>query len=480
MAAVYEPLGERDRQPPSDLAVAVAAAAVALASVVSGPALVVVLVVAGVVTVAIDRRARLLAAVVVVALGVVAAHRSAHERAALAPDRLGPYTGWAMVVDESVPSGSAARLVLEVEGERFEVWVRRHGLVRRVEGWAAGSWVRLAGERHALEPARAVRVASQHVVGRLDVEWVADVRPGSALARSADRVRGLVARGASFLPEPDAALLRGLVIGDDRDQPREMIERFRASGLSHLTAVSGQNIAFVIAAASLVLTRLRPVWRWCATVGLVAWFVVITRVEPSVVRAGVMAVLSATAFVAGRERTPVRLLALAVVLLLLVDPLLVRSVGFWLSVGATAGVSAVGPWLVPRLRLLGPAATPVAVTLGAQVGVALPSLLVFGRLPLVSLPANLLAVPVAGLVMLVGLPATLLAGAVPAVGPIVTWPLLVGVRWVDAVASVGAAAEPSPGWGAVGWVALVAVVGVAARVAAARNPDRDVGGAPDR
>ena len=59
-------------------------------------------------------------------------------------------------------------------------------------------------------------------------------------------------------------------------------------------------------------------------------------------------------------------------------------------------------------------AAPVGVTLGAQVGVVVPAVLVFGRLPLVSIPANLLAVPVAGFVMLYGLPAGLLAGAVPA------------------------------------------------------------------
>ena len=137
------------------------------------------------------------------------------------------------------------------------------------------------------------------------------------------------------------------------------------------------------------------------TLGLIGWFVLLTRAEPSVLRAGTMAALSATAFVLGRQREPVRLLALAVVGLLLVDPLLAWSVGFWLSVGATAGVTAVGPWLAPRLGVLGPLALPVAVTVGAQLGVAVPSLLVFGRLSLVGTVANLVAVPVAGLVMLV-------------------------------------------------------------------------------
>ena len=109
------------------------------------------------------------------------------------------------------------------------------------------------------------------------------------------------------------------------------------------------------------------------TVGLIAWFVSLTRFEPSIVRAGAMAALSATAFVLGRERAPARILCLAVTILLLVDPLLVRSVGFWLSVGATGGVVSVGPWLAGRLSRLGMLATPIGITLGAQIGVVIPA-----------------------------------------------------------------------------------------------------------
>ena len=204
------------------------------------------------------------------------------------------------------------------------------------------------------------------------------------------------------------------MIGDDRDQPRAMVDRFRASGLAHLTAVSGQNVSFVIAAAGPLLSRLRPSARWVATIGLIAWFVSLTRFEPSIVRAGTMAAISTTAFAIGRDRAPFRVLCLAVAVLVLVDPLLLRSIGFWLSVGATTGVCTIGPWLARRLTVLGILATPVGITLGAQLGVALPSVLVFGRLPLVSIPANVLAVPVAGFVMLYGLPAALLAGCGPA------------------------------------------------------------------
>ncbi|MGH9271962.1 MAG: ComEC/Rec2 family competence protein, partial [Ilumatobacteraceae bacterium] len=227
---------------------------------------------------------------------------------------------------------------------------------------------------------------------------------------------------------------------------------------SHLTAVSGQNVALIVAAAGPLLRRTRPFARWAMTLALIAWFVVLTRAEPSVLRAGVMAGLSATAFVLGRQREPVRLLALAVIGLLLLDPLLAWSVGFWLSVGATAGVTAVGPWLAAHFGALGPLAMPAAFTVGAQLGVAIPSVLVFGRLSLVGTVANLVAVPVAGLVMLYGLPASVLAGAVPVVAPVIMLPVGVGVGWIDAVATIGAAVEPGPPWSWLGWVLVAAVV----------------------
>jgi len=396
-------------------------------------------------------------------LGAAGAHRSDDAWEALHPDRLGPFAGWAIVVDDPRRAGTATNVLVEIEGERFELWVRGRAHQLRARSWSGGDRIVVTGERLALDDRRIARVASRHVVGEFDAEWLGDALDGGALARSSNRVRGVIERGASTLGTDQAALTRGLVIGDDRDESEEMVDRFRASGLSHLTAVSGQNVAFVMAAAGPVLRRAPPLGRWALSLGLIAWFVVVTRAEPSVVRAGVMAGLSATAFVLGRPRQPVRLLALAVIGLLLVDPLLAWSVGFWLSVGATFGVTAIGPWLAPRLGALGPLAMPMAITIGAQLGVMVPSVLVFGRLSLVGTVANLVAVPVAGFVMLYGLPACLLAGAVPAVAPLVMAPVGAAVAWIDAVATVGAAMEPGPPWSWLGWLILAAAVGALIR-----------------
>ena len=405
-----------------------------------------------------------LVAMIAVLLAVSGAVRSQHEWAGLAPDSLGSYEGWVRLIDDPQPYPSSTRVIVEVAGERFEVWSRGRAQQQRVRSWRGGEWVMTSGVRQPLDAERARRVAWQHVVGEFDIAWASDVDGGGPVALASNRVRATIERAAEALPEPDGALYRGLVIGDDRDQPRDMIDRFRASGLSHLTAVSGQNVAFMLAACGPLLVRMRTLPRWALTVAVIAWFVALTRFEPSILRAGVMAGLSATAYATGRERSPMRILALAVIALVLIDPLLAWSIGFWLSVGATAGVCTVGPWLAQRLAMFGPLALPLGITLGAQLGVVLPSVLVFGRLPLVSVVANLLAVPVAGFVMLYGLPAGLVAGSLPVLAPLVMFPARIGTRWVDIVARLGARLEPDPPWSWIGWgVVVLAVIWLVCR-----------------
>jgi competence protein ComEC len=435
----------------------VALGAVVVVSVRSGSLSVVLLVasVVGVVMAIRDRSPTIVVVVVLLALG--GSIRSHQAWTGLVPDGLGPYEGWVRLIDDPQPYASSTRVVIEVENERFELWSRGRSQQQRVRTWRGGEWVMVSGERTGLGVDRARRVAWQHVVGEFELVWASDVDEGGPVARASNRVRAAIERAAEALHAPYGALYRGLVIGDDRDQPRDMIERFRASGLSHLTAVSGQNVAFVLMAFGPLLARLRPLPRWATTVAVIAWFVALTRFEPSILRAGVMAGLSATAYATGRERTPFRLLGLAVIVLVMIDPLLAWAIGFWLSVGATAGVCTVGPWLARRLVAFGPLALPLGITLGAQAGVALPSVLVFGRLPLVSVVANLLAVPVAGFVMLYGLPAGLVAGSVPAIAPIVMIPAHVGTRWVDTVAAVSARLEPDPPWVWVGWGVIVMI-----------------------
>lgn len=432
---------------------------------------------AGATLLVVGRRARTVAVLAVIAVVVaVGLWQGAAAWRAVEPDRLGEWNGWASVVGDPAMRGRASLVTFEIEGERFDSYAYGSAAAR-LSRVAAGERVHIVGRRLAARPSDARRAAVRHVVGRLDIDVVGDVVPGSVAQTAANRVRRLLRDVAtSTMADDEAALFSGLVIGDDARQSAEMLARFRSVGLSHLTAVSGQNVAFVLAAAGPLLLRLAPRRRWVASLALIGWFMVLTRFEPSVLRAGVMAMLGATAFVFGRSSSPVRLLAITVTILTTIDPMLVWSVGFWLSVSATLGVAVVAPAIERTLPLPRWCAMPLAVTLGAQVGVVVPSVVVFGRLPLVALVANPAAVPVAGLVMLVGIPSAVVAAVAlrwsEGLGDAVMLPSRLGTRWVDQVARVAVTLEPPPALGVVGWgVVAAALLGMGWRNRVARHDD---------
>jgi competence protein ComEC len=242
--------------------------------------------------------------------------------------------------------------------------------------------------------------------------------PAGPVLRLANAARDALRGGAGVaLPRREAELLLGLSIGDTSGMDPEVEEDFRASGLGHLLAVSGSNVAMFLVPLLALAAALRASMATRLLVGIagVVFFAVLTRWEPSVLRASAMAGLALVGSFSGRPRSSAPLLGGAVLLLLVGDPWLARSVGFQLSVAATAGIAALaGPlaarlWWLPR-----PVALAGAATLGAQIAVTPLLLLLFGVVPTATLLANVLAFPAVAPALLGGLAA---AGAAHASSP---------------------------------------------------------------
>lgn len=343
---------------------------------------------------------------------------------------------------------------------------------RHVQAWARGPAAtalspRLAGERvqvsgvlRPLSPVAARRYAPRHLSGRVSVDAVGETRAAAPLGRVANAYRRLVTRGAEALPERTRPLFGGMVMGDDRGQPPELSEAFKAAGLTHLLAVSGQNVAFVLLLAVPLLRRGRLRWRLAVTVAVLLGFGVLTRWEPSVMRAEAMAVVAAVGAFAGRPVRGVRLLALAVAGCVLVDPLLVHSLGFRLSVAACSGLVVLTSWLAARLPLV------LAASIAAQAGASVVLIPTFGGVPLAGLPANVLAVPAAGPIMMWGLVAGPLAGAIPFAAPLLHLPTRLALAWVAGVAEVAARLPLAPVGALGGALFLLAVLALARRAGA--------------
>ena len=244
----------------------------------------------------------------------------------------------------------------------------------------------------------------------------------------------------SGLGEREAALLRGMVLGEDERLTQRVREEFQASGLAHILAVSGQNVMLLIvltlALCALVGVPLRA--RIVLAAVLVVIYVPLAGGGPSIQRAGVMGVAGLIAALAGRPTRRWYALLLAAAGTLALNPRAAGEPGWQLSFAAVAALL-VGA--APLSNALGrkipkPVADVAAITIAATIGTAPLMALHFGAVSLAALPANLLAAPAIAPVMWLGVLAAAAAQlAAPLAVPLsaLTGPLLV---YIQAVAHI--------------------------------------------
>jgi competence protein ComEC len=336
-----------------------------------------------------------------------------------------------------------------------------------------GTFLRLEGTlRPVPDDGHGRWVARQHVRVLLDAADVQVLGEGGRLSRASERVRDRVRRAAMRHGDV-GGLLVGFVTGDTRLLSDDTADAMRATGLTHLTAVSGSNVAIVIGGVLAVVYALGVGVRTRRSIVVVTivWFAFVTRFEPSVLRAGTMALLLVYVNVRGVPRDARHALAGAVLLLVLVDPFVAGSLGLQLSATATAGVLVVAPivrqrlarWsMLERTRITRRLADVAAVTIGAQVAVVPLLLATFGEVPLASVPANVIAVPAAMMAAAISFVATVVAVVHVEVAAwilwVATWPARVVVWSAHRFADAGGIVDVSRPWAVValvsgcGWI----------------------------
>ncbi len=311
----------------------------------------------------------------------------------------------------------------------------------------------MAGDRLLVSgrlSARPGRARGDAYAGRVAARSVERISAAEGFFRVANLLRSRVEdRLAATAERPAAALVSGFLIGDIRELPASDAEALRRAGLSHYVAVSGSNVALFLTLWWVIVAPLGFGPRRRAVLGLLGLvlFVLVTRWEPSVLRAGVMAGFVLLARALGVSIGPWTALGGGVAGLLLVSGELVADVGFQLSVAATAGVIAgAGYRPLRRFPIVGAA---LAATVSAQLAVAPLLLIHFGTLPLLSPVTNLLAGPLVaaatsfgGIGVLAGLDygiglATMLAGFVLAIARSASpWPQIGWFGYCGVMAAV--------------------------------------------
>jgi competence protein ComEC len=247
------------------------------------------------------------------------------------------------------------------------------------------------------------------------------------------------ASNASGVSADAVALVLGLGIGDDSRLSQATADQMKSLSLTHLTAVSGANCAIVLGGV-FYLTTLLAIKRWprflVATIALCSYVLLVGQ-QPSVLRAGVMALVVLLAMTLGRGVSPISALALSVSGLLIANPLLSVQYGFALSVAATAGLLILAPAMakVFQRRLPNWLALSLAVSVSAQL-VCFPILLQLqAGFSTYSVLANLAAEAVVAPVTVLCILACLVFGIAPWLSAALVWLASLGTQWIVLVSS---------------------------------------------
>jgi competence protein ComEC len=354
-------------------------------------------------------RALLLAVALLGGALLADARLAALDRTALAAGLGHATTARVWLLEPSRARGFGGRsAVVRLGRERVMVRTSRRVAWPRVR---VGQELAVDGVLEPLRPADAwLRPRNVHAVLIAD-RLVATGRARGGIAGVLDRVRrraeAALERG---VPPPQAALLRGMVLGEDDALPDTMREDFQTSGLAHLVAASGQNVmllcALVFALSAAIGLGLRA--RLVLALGLIALYVPLAGAGPSIQRAGVMGAAGVTAALAGRPASRWYALLLAAAVTLGLNPRADEEPGWQMSFAAVAAIMLLAAPLGDGLRRRGMptgVAEAIALTVAATIGTAPLIALHFDRTSIVSLPANVLAAPAVAPVMWLGMAA---------------------------------------------------------------------------
>ncbi len=254
---------------------------------------------------------------------------------------------------------------------------------------------------------------------------------------------------AQNLPEPSAALLTGILLGNQRGIAPEVDDAFSAVGASHVVAISGFNMAILSGVIVGTLERLRVRRSWAAliAIGFIGVYTLLVGANAAVVRAAIMSSMLVIGALIRRKTYVPASLAFVALLLSMQNPLVLWDVSFQLSFFATMGLALFADPLSRRFnkfltriftrniaaRLSDFLTEPLIVSIAAQI-TTLPLILIyFGRLSPVSLLVNLLIIPIQAALLILGIVATLVAFVAPVIAQIIYWFDLILLSWTIGV-----------------------------------------------
>lgn len=237
------------------------------------------------------------------------------------------------------------------------------------------------------------------------LQWINDYR------------ENIIAKHSKYLKSPNLEVLGGIVFGDDAVSPPDNIKKsFINSGLLHILAASGMNVAFIFSFFYFFLNLIRVPYKINISIGIVMVLVysLMTGLGASVIRATFMLVFVLIGKLIDRDAHSISLLAFVAFLMLLYNPMYINDVGFQLSFIVTFGLLVMTPYLMrSKNRFISWAVGTVSIPMIAQLWVMPIQIFYFNNISLYSVFANIMSVPILSVISFGGFVSSLIANITP-------------------------------------------------------------------
>lgn len=205
-----------------------------------------------------------------------------------------------------------------------------------------------------------------------------------------------------LIPEPEVNLGLSYLLGMKAGLPEDLNENLRMVGLTHIVVASGAHLSILVGIARKIFGKLSRFAGLFFSIGFVLFFMCLVGWTPSILRAGVMAILSLITWYCGRKMEPWRLILITMAFTLMLNPMFLINLGWLLSFASYAGIMILGPRLIEffyGVKKPGFIASTILVTISATLMTLPISLYFYGTLSLISVLANLLILPTLSVAM---------------------------------------------------------------------------------
>lgn len=205
-----------------------------------------------------------------------------------------------------------------------------------------------------------------------------------------------------LVPEPEVNLGLSYLLGMKAGLPEDLNEYLRMVGLTHIVVASGAHLSILVGIARKIFGKLSRFAGLFFSIGFVLFFMCLVGWTPSILRAGVMAILSLITWYCGRKMEPWRLILITMAFTLMLNPMFLINLGWLLSFASYAGIMILGPRLIKffyGVKKPGFIASTILVTISATLMTLPISLYFYGALSLISVLANLLILPTLSMAM---------------------------------------------------------------------------------